>query len=352
MALSEEELVKDQRVRILPTLIAFNILPVIAVTLRIVTRRVTRQEIWYDDWLTIISAVLCLVKLAIVLEELRYGLGKHVQVVPPASLEPYFIYTFLNELLYTADVTLIKLSILTLYLRLFNVNPCFKRLCYVMMVFVLAMGISSLFATIFQCAPVPAAWDKTTPGSKCLDLVALLVGLNIPNILIDVVIIALPMPLLWSLKLSLGRKLGLIGLFLVAAFATVVSVLRCIYNADVDQMDPTWGYVPTSILSTVEVGVGICCACLPVMYPLFRFMIGRRITSEAHTDSNGPPFSYGGHSSRIRQRLPGCDQGLSDTDQLWSTSTGGNKLSKEQRGIPLNRIMVTRDISVWSPSNA
>lgn len=83
--------------------------------------------------------------------------------------------------------------------------------------FVLAWGISVLFTTIFQCSPVTAAWDKTIVGAKCFVLADFVIGSNVPNIFADAVIIVLPLPLLWSLKLSLVRKLGLIALFLVAA---------------------------------------------------------------------------------------------------------------------------------------
>ncbi|XXH01793.1 hypothetical protein Hte_008154 [Hypoxylon texense] len=348
--LSEEELAKDQSPQLLATFIVFTVLPMIAVTLRIVARRATHQEIQLDDWLIIVAVCLCVVQFAFLMEAIRYGLGKHTQVVPLTSIEPYLLYTYLSELYYAIDVTLIKLSILTLYLRLFNINQHFRKSCYGMMVFVLAWGIAVLFTTIFQCSPIPAAWDKTIPGLKCFNLANFVIGSNVPNILADAVIIVLPMPLLWSLKLSLMRKLGLIALFLVAAIATVISILRCISNANIDTMDATWNFVTVAILSTVEVNVGVCCACMPVVYPLFRFLIGRRIVSKTHTSSNDPGYAYGGNSSRKRPRLAISDQEPSDdTDQLWSTSGGAESLPREGHEIPMNRILVTRDLSVWPP---
>ncbi|KAI1377812.1 hypothetical protein F4677DRAFT_413630 [Hypoxylon crocopeplum] len=347
--LSEEELAKDQSPQLLVIFIVFTVLPLIAITLRIVARRVTHQKISYDDWLIIVAVALCVVQLALLIEAIHYGLGKHIQVVPSPSIAPYLLYTFLSELYYAIDVTLIKLSVLTLYLRLFNIDQRFKKSCYAMMGFVLAWGIAVLFTTIFQCAPVTAAWDKTIPGLKCFNLADFVIGSNVPNILADTMIIILPMPLLWSLKLSLVRKLGLIALFLVAAVTTVISILRCVYNAKIDPMDATWNFVTVAILSTVEVNVGVCCACMPVMYPLFRFLIGRQIVSKTHTGSNDARYAYARHSSRTRQKLASSDHEPSDTDQLWSTSGGANDLPGKGQEIPMNRIMVTRDLSVWSP---
>ncbi|KAI1155361.1 hypothetical protein F4825DRAFT_408305 [Nemania diffusa] len=344
--LSDEELARDQAPQLLAVFIVFTVLPLIAVTLRIVARRATHQKISYDDWLIVVAASLCVVQLALLLEAIRYGLGKHIQVVPTTSLEPYLLYTYLSELYYATAVTLIKFSILALYLRLFNINRHFKISCYGMMGFVLAWGISVLFTTIFQCSPVTAAWDKTIVGAKCFVLADFVIGSNVPNIFADAVIIVLPLPLLWSLKLSLVRKLGLIALFLVAAITTVISLLRVIFNARINTADPTWNFVTVAILSTVEVSVGVCCACMPVTYPLFRLFTGGRIAPKTHTSSNGSRGVYGRHLSHMRQRLASSDQQASDTDQLWSTSGGVSDLLREGGEIPMNRIMVTRDVSI------
>ncbi|KAI0509540.1 hypothetical protein F5B22DRAFT_616708 [Xylaria bambusicola] len=348
--LSEEELARDQAPQLLAIFIIFTVLPLIAVTLRIVARRVTHQKIGLDDWLIFVAVALCIVQLAFLIEAILNGLGKHIQVVPPASIAPYLMYTYLSELYYAIDVTLIKLSILTLYLRLFNVNRHFKNACYAMMVFVLAWGIAVLFTTIFQCQPVTAAWDKTIPDFKCFSLSAFVIGSNVPNILADAVIIALPLPLLWSLKLSTTRKLGLIALFLVAAITTVISLLRVIFNAKINTMDATWNFITVAILSTVEVNVGVTCACMPVIYPLFRVFVDRRIvSSKSQTGSKDGSYVYGRQSSRTRQRLGSSDREQSDTSQLWSASGGVHNSSKEGDEIPMNRIMVTRDLSVWPP---
>ncbi|KAI1361990.1 hypothetical protein F5Y08DRAFT_342090 [Xylaria arbuscula] len=344
--LSEEELAKDQSPGLYAIFIVFTILPIIAVTLRIVARIITRQKLRLDDWLIVVAAALCIVQLAFLIEAIIYGLGKHAQVVPLPSIAPYLMYTYLSELYYAIDVTLIKLSILTLYLRLFNVNPYFKGSCYFMMGFVLAWGIAVLFTTIFQCQPVSAAWDKSIANFKCFVLADFVIGSNVPNILADAVIIALPLPLLWSLKLSLTRKTGLIALFLVAAITTVISLLRVIFNAKINTDDPTWNFVTVAILSTIEVNVGITCACMPVIYPLFRFFVDKRIMSQTQKSSKDRSYVYGRQSSRARQRLGSTDREPSDSSQLWSASGGVDNSSKVGNEIPMNRIMVTHDLSV------
>ena len=118
---------------------------------------------------------------------------------------------------YALDVTVIKLSILLLYLRLFKIDKELRMLCYGMMAFVVAWAIAVVFTLIFQCHPIAAAWNKTIPGAVCFNIPDYIIGSGVPNILADVVIIGIPIPLLWKLQISKIRRLGIIALFLVAA---------------------------------------------------------------------------------------------------------------------------------------
>lgn len=88
-----------------------------------------------------------------------------------------------------------------------------------MIVFVLAWFIGILASTVFQCSPVRAAWVKTPEmlaRAKCVNLRYWLIGNNVPNILADFIMIIMPLRLIWDLKLSIPRKLGLCLTFVLA----------------------------------------------------------------------------------------------------------------------------------------
>lgn len=125
-------------------------------------------------------------------------------------------YTYASEIYYPIVVTLVKSSILCLYIRLFRIKASFRKTCYVFLVFVVAWGISIVLVTIFQCSPVRAAWDKRIDDAHCFNLRAFLIGNNVPNILADICIILLPMPLIWKLELSWPRRVGICAIFVVA----------------------------------------------------------------------------------------------------------------------------------------
>ena len=86
-----------------------------------------------------------------------------------------------------------------------------------MIAFVVALGVAVVFVVIFQCKPVQAAWDKTIVGEQCFSLEHYVVGTNVPNIVVDAAIIALPIPLVWKLQISRMRKVGLAAIFLLAS---------------------------------------------------------------------------------------------------------------------------------------
>lgn len=70
---------------------------------------------------------------------------------------------------------------------------------------------------VFVCSPRSYAWESWDGEHQgtCLNQSAIVVSHAIENIIFDVFIIALPLPVLWKLKLSLPKKLGVCLMFLI-----------------------------------------------------------------------------------------------------------------------------------------
>ena len=65
------------------------------------------------------------------------------------------------------------------------------------------------------CFPLRRIWDKTVPGSQCLNFkITVLVGASI-NVVLDVIILALPQKVIWSLNLSKKKKTGVSIVFAI-----------------------------------------------------------------------------------------------------------------------------------------
>ena len=49
----------------------------------------------------------------------------------------------------------------------------------------------------------------------CVDIGALSLGFGVSDVSIDIMILAIPIPVVWKLQMSTANKIGLIGVFLL-----------------------------------------------------------------------------------------------------------------------------------------
>lgn len=115
--------------------------------------------------------------------------------------------------MYNVSIPATKLSILFLYKRIFP-QPWFNRTLMGLGAFIIAYSIAQIFGDIFQCIPVSSLWGATV-AKHCIDYPKLIISMGVVNTITDIVMLALPIPLLWNLNLSLARKRLLTALFLM-----------------------------------------------------------------------------------------------------------------------------------------
>ena len=140
------------------------------------------------------------------------------------------------------------------------------------------------FLNIFQCTPVAAAYIHDIPG-RCLSIVTLYLCSAPVNIVANLAILILPIPLLTGMHLPQRQKTILILTFSLGIFVTVVDVVRIYYlqKASDNQtgIEETtsrlgssanfaWNASISLMWSAVEVNIGIICACIPTLKPLIR----------------------------------------------------------------------------------
>ena len=117
--------------------------------------------------------------------------------------------------IYGIAVASSKCAILLLYIRVFTTyNRTFTVSCYVVGSVVIAVAFVSTFGLIFQCRPVNFAWDKSVSDGTCLDFVAFERYTAIPNVITGAVMLVIPLPSVWKLKVPFAAKLALTATFL------------------------------------------------------------------------------------------------------------------------------------------
>ncbi|KAL8721783.1 MAG: hypothetical protein Q9181_007634 [Wetmoreana brouardii] len=272
----------EDKTTLLRTVFSLSIvLSLVIVGLRLVARRIKHQHLWWDDYLTLAALVGTILMFIFQHYTLQYGAGTHTRPDwPPERLRNFLIWTFASECNYAWIITCVKASVLCLYLRIFGIDKTFANVVRCCLVIVVAWGLATLLCAILQCIPTHAAWDLSIPRDRCFNYRAYLIATNVPNIGLDFVVILLSVHKVRTIKISTPKKIGLIGVFALSTFASIVSIVRVTANASFQNVDPTYNYVAVMIWSTVEANVGVICACLPILAPLVRLCFGRHDRSQ------------------------------------------------------------------------
>ncbi|KAG8529680.1 uncharacterized protein KY384_005161 [Bacidia gigantensis] len=91
-------------------------------------------------------------------------------------------------------------------------------------------------------------------------------------VILNVATLALPLPLVWKLKLSPKKKLGVALLVRLNLFTSDVAIciVRTVVtrNITTSKVDFTWFQVENTVLAVTEVMIGIVCACIPTLRPV------------------------------------------------------------------------------------
>ena len=113
---------------------------------------------------------------------------------------------------YNAGLFCLKMTFLLQYYRTFATNKRTRNILIIASVIVGGWSISQLGVQIWICNPPEAFWDTTVKGT-CIP--------NIPqwyinaggNILTDIMVLTLPLPIIGRLNLGRNQKLMLMGIF-------------------------------------------------------------------------------------------------------------------------------------------
>lgn len=196
-----------------------------------------------------------------------------------------------------------KTSILIFYLRLSrNTVKLLRIASYITLAIVNIAGIVLTFLSVFQCKPVSAVFDGSGSLAQCIPLVTLYLASAPVNIITDLAILVLPIPVLTGMRLPQKQKTILVVTFALGIFVAVVDVIRIYYlqvaSVDVngslsdhtgtigDQTDFAW-YASLSLMwSAVEVNIGIICACIPTLKPLVTRILPKLIHDHTQHSSD------------------------------------------------------------------
>ncbi|MCJ1358486.1 MAG: hypothetical protein MMC33_008486 [Icmadophila ericetorum] len=191
--------------------------------LRLLARRVTNTPLLASDYTLGISVLVCWVIGGLNISIVHFGLGQHVEAVvvhdPSLTCLTLFVKNLVaSSILYPLGQLAIKSSLLLLYRCLFTS----KRLILIINIIgVVCVTWTIIFdaVLIFSCDPIHALWDlQIQPISRCIDEGSFNIGMAVPNMLLDIMVLAIPIREVWKLQLDLQSKVQLTFVFLLGGW--------------------------------------------------------------------------------------------------------------------------------------
>jgi hypothetical protein len=165
----------------------------------------------------ILALMFALLMSASTLVGAHFGLGKHLWNLSPdiykipESTARVTKSLYGSYLSYTLAIAFVKFSIIATYFRIFA-DGLLRRTIMAVGLIVTGLLICNIFAIIFTCVPVEAAWKYEIKG-KCFPIVNFFYASSAINIATDLALCFLPIPTLWSLSMPRSQRVVLCILF-------------------------------------------------------------------------------------------------------------------------------------------
>lgn len=339
--LSPGEVLKSNRsLAIFCVVVVFTITSTASIILRLVAKRINKARLAIEDYV-ILAAQFLLYGMgsAVMLEVFLASAGHHAYAIPPANVATFLKILVAMQVFYGSVLALIKTSICLFYIKIFFVKP-FRIACWIVIAFIICWGTMVVLTGFLLCTPLAFNWDPTIPGGKCANERAAFIAVGVLDLLTDVCVFVLPIPMIWQLQVAKGNKMALFAIFGLGILTMVISILRIQALLATDFLDITFSASYPLLWSFLEPALGITVACGPTLGPLvknskfFQRVVTRRTkgsdeaTFERLTNSE-PAHALPNYPSNVTsvttKRPPGYPQAYLERDSESGSMTRDGK---------------------------
>ncbi|KAK5116045.1 hypothetical protein LTR85_009327 [Meristemomyces frigidus] len=173
-----------------------------------------------------------------------------------------------------------------------------------------------------------------TADGKCFDLQGIWISLAVWDVLSDVWIMGMAVPMVWKLHLRFREKVMLTGVFLLGAVVIVFSIMSCsavVSSLQVENSQSNeYSFGLANLFQVLESNMGIIGACLPVMrQPLreyFPRIFGRSKISSGPSPYYGDRFTDQYAMQSVSSRQKGHNVTVSGPDLFRSAPRKSDEL--------------------------
>ncbi|KAI0508463.1 hypothetical protein F5B22DRAFT_397823 [Xylaria bambusicola] len=143
------------------------------------------------------------------------------------------LITFVATLLYVWNIALIKCAILLEWIEIFV--PRGERNSFTWAAWATCFSFASLSLIIFildlaNCTPFEGNWNLLVPGRKCrFEVPQFVLAISTTNFILDLIPLILVQKVIWGLRLTWHKKLGVSFMFLTGLAAVAANAVRIYY---------------------------------------------------------------------------------------------------------------------------
>ncbi|XPT00395.1 hypothetical protein M3J09_009548 [Ascochyta lentis] len=295
--------------------------------------------------------VLCAVGQIIIIPEVYYGAGRHIQHIEPDHFATGYKLNFITQPIYFFAIALVKISVGFFLLRI-AVRPIYRRVVIGVMAFMGFYTISCFFTIILQCTDLAVQWNHTIKAT-CWGphTIKTLSYLNVSlNILTDVLFsIVIPIPLLWSVQMNKRQKSSLMCILGLGIFATAAALVKTSLLPSYGRTgDWLWDSRNLTIWTVVECNTGIVAGSLPCLKPLFRVVLGSTY-GRGSRKTTVPQYGYGTRQCGAGTRQSGAKGwGTLASNKTGDETDGPRAYGKAGESYMLTTINAERDFKAKS----
>ncbi|KAI0127162.1 hypothetical protein BJ170DRAFT_595043 [Xylariales sp. AK1849] len=266
--------------------ITFMILSWAFVCFRLYVRLRIVRSAWWDDLFVFLYLITGSLGSVALLISIPFGTGQHVLLLTVGQGGHYLATFYMFNACLNLAAMFIKLSLLFQYLRLFEKGSWPYRLSVGTIVAVALWGTAYSLLAFIPCWPVSDFW-YSPPDAKCWaygawsteELTATFYSHTSLNMILDIIILAIPFHLYFKGNMTFKMRMGLLALLLMGALVNFLSVWRLQTLVEhkagrYPTHDPTW-YGPISlILAILECDCASICASVPIFWPVLSPYLG------------------------------------------------------------------------------
>ncbi|AEO68612.1 e0629435-eb59-45cf-9678-2ab46b64b916 [Thermothielavioides terrestris] len=289
--------------RIVGVVGVFCFLAITFVSLRIYVRVFMVRAFGVDDALIILACALALMSWICLVLQIPYGLGRHAVVIPVENRIKFERITFWKTVFSDGfALGLLRISMAISLLRLKKDLRWYRWSLFAVMVFVVLYSIQAITWLFVYCTPYSGWWEfqwmnPFDPRCKSFTVFVDLVYWNVScNIFTDVLLGALPVPIIWNLKMKLRVRLYVIGILNLGYLAVLMGILKAVFmlttGGDPDAIFNYWVH----FWENLQLDIGIIAACASFLKPLVGRLLKINSSAGYSHPTSGRYYHRGGRT--------------------------------------------------------